>query len=250
MQWKMLEKRRVFLSEGSVDMGNIREWSNIFDLLYGAEFFSAVLYDDEKKDDDNEEYTSALFADDSFKVKKHMAQYGEGKKLGLYESMAISYAMENRAQQRNFVMYTPFFGGEYEEKLLNEKALNEKMLSLPEKVLNEKTLSLPEKAKSEAVCAFFEAESYRGYENVIFDLLENSQSSAVNSIDSIKIVGKRKLDRILDINGEMLAQGAGNVKIEVTNNNTVEKESDIDTISDKLTQKLYELMSRGADGLY
>lgn len=234
----MLEKRRVFLSEGSVDMGNIREWSNIFDLLYGAEFFSAVLYDDEKKDDENEEYTSAPFADDSFKEKTHMAQYRDVKKLGLYERMAIAYAMENRVRHKAFLMYAPFFGGVYEDELLNEKALKEN------------TQFLPEKAKSEAMCAFFEDENYRGYENVIFDLLENSQSSAVNSIDSIKIVGKRKLDRILDINGEMLAQGAGNVKIEVTNNNTVEKESDIDTISDKLTQKLYELMSRGADGLY
>ena len=45
----MWEKRKVFLSEGSVVMGNIREWSNIFDLLYGTEFFSAVIYDDENE---------------------------------------------------------------------------------------------------------------------------------------------------------------------------------------------------------
>ena len=49
MQWKVWEKRKVFLSEGSVVMGNIREWSNIFDLLYGTEFFSAVIYDDENE---------------------------------------------------------------------------------------------------------------------------------------------------------------------------------------------------------
>lgn len=57
-------------------------------------------------------------------------------------------------------------------------------------------------------------------------------------------------EKVLNTVTQKYAEALGNVKIEVTNNNTIERESDIDEISYRLTEKLCEMMARGTDGLY
>ncbi|MBQ7876579.1 MAG: hypothetical protein IJ316_04735 [Clostridia bacterium] len=218
-------------------MGNIREWSNIFDLLYGTEFFSAVIYDDENEwyevartysteDWEDDKKIARMEAAEEYHARKK--EYGYIYNDKLYKRTAELALAEGEfyTKHEDFAIYEPFGKDMPEMGFFAEKMMREDFWT------------------------GFENEESTLKEERLINYFESGQSEAVKSIDSIKFVGKSKIDRILDVSGNMFAQRSGNVKIEVTNNNTIEKESDIESISDRLTEHLYEMMSRGADGLY
>ncbi len=216
-------------------MGNIREWSNILDLLYSAEFFSAVIYGDEAEwYEEDGEHNGKDWAK-TRKSAREEDRAGEGvnnqrysyvRTDTLYERIAGLVERENYTAYEECVIYEPFWRDNIRTEFVERKIMHGD-----------------------------DGEGFENKESIFKDdgvmsVSEEYRNEDMNPIDSIKIAGKSKRDRILNVGGYDYVQRSGNVKIEVTNNNTIEKESDIESISDMLTERLYEMMVRGSDGLY
>lgn len=232
-------------------MGNIREWSDIFDLLYGGEFFSAVIYDDEKECcEDMRTYNSQDWADDKKAYSKAVDKYDAREKA--YSKAVDKY--DAREKEYSHIIYSDKLYSIGEEIVIKDGVNYIKYEDfLPYKPFWKympDTGFLMKKTINEDFWTGFENEKSSFKEEEIKNYFESGQSGIVKSVDSIEFVGKSKIDKILNASTDMFAHRSGNVKIEVTNNNTVEKESDIESITDRLTERLYEMMSRGADGLY
>lgn len=215
-------------------MGRLQQWSEIFDLPENGEFFSARLYD-EKSDEDRR--------------RKCGEKCGETGKTANAEEEYYAVKRVKSPKERFYELYFAADGSTFKD-------------GKREKTLKEKTDEYFERATKQGE-VFRDGEKVKAeYEDIyvvpdfkLYDEQEQAKRSAAEYESMPRGEGLKKLfgksrDRILDDVREEYRSEIEKVKIEVTNHNTIEKETDIDDITYRLTQKLCEMMTRGADGVY
>ncbi len=215
-------------------MGKLKEWSRIFDVADNAELFGARLYENNNKNDGVLYEMKEEEGERKRSKEKRRNTHGETGN-GAYEECVNFREKIERNIVENILM---------QERFEREEAKNDVFYGIDEREIGEKRAydlnEEQEEGLSEKIAEF----AQRGEAEKIVRREEDFSGEGIAKVKR----GQR--EKILNTVTQKYAEALGNVKIEVTNNNTIEKESDIDEISYRLTQKLCEMMTRGADGLY
>lgn len=226
-------------------MGEIREWSSIFELMEARLNFRAVFYGDEKKEDIT---PKSMGIGSAFNKNLAGGRHGYGKKSnssdfferygGLYEGSFFESLEKN------------FKSIEKAERLFESI---EQVTKLSEAI--EKNYEDTKRHALGAEAMMYEEKGYMLPYNLTDKVpisLEGFMHEEGEAYDAGYIKkSKKEVERVLGsvMKGSM-QKSMENVKIEVTNNNTIEKDFDIDHVTQLFTDRLCEMMARGADGLY
>lgn len=215
-------------------MGRLKQWSEIFDLLENGELFSAKIYE-EKFGEDNK--------------RKYGEKYEKtGKTAKAEEERHCGVKRVKSPKEKFYELYFAAEGTVFE--VGKEEAFEEKTEEYFEREAKQReAFKDGEKVRTEyeSIYAFSDFKLYDEKEKA---RLSSGQYESISQREGLKKLFGTSRDRILDDVREEYRSEIEKVKIEVTNHNTIEKETDIDDISYRLTQKLCEMMTRGADGVY
>lgn len=237
-------------------MGKVRDWSEILYCFENAEFFSAVMTPKDEENGKEGEKNASLEA------RASVWEKGEGREMDFSqeESILAKEAFEEMVKMRE-EYEKEYFGEEeaYEKSFLNTEEAYEKAVGGKEDVYENEILEkiIAQNDGNETASIRMAEEKFGKPEEELFydeaaayDKKDFAEYIEREEDEGRSVLRRKKREKILGFARDRDKGEGKSVKIEVTNNNTIEKESDIDEIVYQLTDKLCEMMTRGADGLY
>lgn len=231
-------------------MGEVKDWNVI---LQGAEeslFFEARLFYEEALEEDFEDRRKAEAYEYAFKERLISEDALVAKERGFGESFDFDYAGKRvwieevlkKEKERERMLFERIFRRESAEDAESVFKSNLKKMVEFERGISRK-FEMPDERE---FAGFEEYEDARGFDRKsIYDSIILGEEGGVSQ----RVTGSRK-DRILAFTKEGVKERGERMKIEVKNTNNINRDVDIDRVTDSITQRLCEIMSKSADGLY